>query len=165
MSMSSAVLSPCGKYRYLLTRRIPQAIRWVKPCLFIMLNPSTADALRDDPTIKRCIYFANRELCTSLTVVNLFSFRATKPTELRTAVDPFGPDNRKHLIEQLSAHIGTGLIIAAWGSDPMVAKAAEHLDLISQHMASCLTINKDGNPKHPLYVKGDAVLRMWTRGE
>src|SRR5438105_250311 len=75
----SAWFSPDKQYRYLLTRswdHIPQAMTW------IMLNPSTADAFRDDPTIRRCISFARREGCGSIRVVNLFALRATDPRDL-----------------------------------------------------------------------------------
>ena len=88
--LREADFSDDRKYRYRLYRSIPQVVRWIKPCLFIMLNPSTADESKDDPTIRRCVSFANRELCTSLTVVNLFSLRATNPKELSIADDPEG---------------------------------------------------------------------------
>ncbi len=62
-----ATISACGTYRYLLTRRIPQVVRHVKPCLFVLINPSTADASVPDPTMTRCLGFARDWLCTSLT--------------------------------------------------------------------------------------------------
>ena len=79
--MSTATISPCGSYRYTLTRDLGLAMKPKRPCLFVMLNPSTADALMDDRTIRRCKGFATREGCTSLTVVNLFAFRATNPDD------------------------------------------------------------------------------------
>jgi hypothetical protein len=71
-----------GSYRYRLDR-------WWGPgkrLVFVMLNPSTADAMKDDQTIKRCMYFARREKCDGITVVNLFAWRTTFPSELRKAL-------------------------------------------------------------------------------
>jgi hypothetical protein len=162
---SAANISPCGTYRYTLHRRIPSVLRWVKPCLFVMLNPSTADATKDDPTIRRCIGFAKREGCTGITVVNLFALRATHPVELDKHVDPFGPDNAKHLSEQISAHFQIGIIVAAWGASPMTL-GWEPIDVLKMALrnagALCLGMTKDGHPRHPLYVKGDHPLVPWT---
>ncbi len=158
----TAIISDCQQYRYVLTRRISQVVRWVKPCLFIMLNPSTASADIDDPTIRRCTGFAAAWLCTSLTVVNLYGLRATDPKELARHSSPIGPENEKHLAEQLGLHWNTGVIVAAWGAN---AAAKHHslagaLQTIGQR-ASCLGRNKDGSPKHPLYVKADQPLIPW----
>lgn len=124
--------------------------------LFVMLNPSTADAQKDDATIRRCFQFAKREGCTSLTVVNLFAFRATDPKELTWAEDPVGPENDRHIQEQVSRH-GTGWIVAAWGSNAMAFKRAQHVF----HMLGdvhCLGRTKLGAPRHPLYVLSSQPL-------
>lgn len=97
--MSSAEISPCGQYRYKLMRSILQVVGWDKPALFIMLNPSTADADIDDPTVRRCIGFAKREMCSSLTVVNLYALRATDPRQLMKHQNPVGPLNDQWLAE------------------------------------------------------------------
>jgi hypothetical protein len=87
-----AVLSDCGTYRYSLTRLLPNLFaKQGKHVVFVMLNPSTADASHDDPTIRRCKGFAGREWATLMSVVNLFGYRATRPGELYLADDPFGP--------------------------------------------------------------------------
>jgi hypothetical protein len=85
----NAVTSECGKYRYLLTRQVGFGDR---TAAFIMLNPSTADAVNDDPTIRRCIGLARRWGCGRLVVANLFAIRATDPAEVRKASDPVGPE-------------------------------------------------------------------------
>ena len=90
---SDAVISDCGKYRYRLTRKWGYG----RPCGFIMLNPSTADALHDDPTIRRCVGFAKAWGCGALIVVNLFAVRATSPREMMRADDPVGPENKEHV--------------------------------------------------------------------
>lgn len=152
----TAVFSPCGNYRYLLTRKTKCPLRWVRNALFIMLNPSTADATNDDPTIRRCIGFAEREGCTDLTVVNLFAFRATNPKDLLKCSDPVGPLNDHFLAEQIEKH-RTGIIVAAWGSHPLAKERAEEV-AGSLGPFVCLGKTKNGSPKHPLYLKGDSPL-------
>lgn len=156
----SAILSPCGTYRYVLTRQIQQAMKHDKPCLFVMLNPSTADAELDDPTIRRCIGFAKRELCTELTVVNLYALRATNPQELFNYPDTCGPDNNHHFIEQVRKHEGVGIIIAAWGAHKAVHYAHVH-KILRRENTVCLGKTAAGHPRHPLYVKADQPLIPW----
>jgi hypothetical protein len=161
---SAATISPCGQYRYTLHRRIPSVLRWVKPCLFVMLNPSTADATMDDPTIRRCIGFAKREGCTDLTVINLFALRATDPGELTKHADPIGADNAKHLAEQIEAHQRIGTIVAAWGANPIACSRSVEPFRVAVRAAGalCLGTTQDGSPRHPLYVKGDQPLVDWS---
>ncbi len=162
----SAIFSECRKYRYVLTRHIPQLVRWVRPCLLIMLNPSDANAEENDPTITRCDGFATSWLCTSLTVVNLYGLVATDPKELAIHPSPIGPDNDKHLHEQLEAHWKTGVIVAAWGAN---AAAKHHsrasiLQTLSGRV-HCLGVNKDGSPKHPLYLPKAQLPVPWKMPE
>lgn len=149
---SSAIVSDDGRFRYALTRDWGDGPRAV----FIMLNPSTADAEEDDPTIRRCISFAKREGCGSLRVENLFAFRATNPDQMfahaHTAVG--GTDR---YIREAVTDAGTGPVIAAWGGDKRAAPRAHHvlgmLFDIGRGM-KCLGKTKAGAPRHPLYVKG-----------
>lgn len=155
---SAAVISDDQQYRYSLTRRWGAG----PDATFIMLNPSTADASQDDPTIRRCIGFAKREGCASLTVVNLFAYRATDPRALLDVDDPRGPDNVLH-IERAVA--GSSIAIAAWGSflwqnRKRLRPPAFVLDLAVDLL--CLGTTKDGEPRHPLYVRGDQPLVRWT---
>lgn len=165
--MSSATISECGRYRYTLGRNIDSDSTAHKPCLFVMLNPSTADANVDDPTIRRCIGFAKRERCTFLTVVNLFSFRATDPRELIRAHaaggDVFGPDHRQHFTRELRRHnVALGhVIIAAWGANPIADHAVDSMQLLREAGAKCLGVTKDNSPRHPLYVRADQPLVPW----
>lgn len=164
--MSGAVISACGAYRYTLRREISCILRWVRPCLFVMLNPSTADAQMDDPTIRRCISFAKRESCSSLTVVNLFALRATDPRELARHPDPVGPENDRHLAEQMAEH-RLGIVIAAWGNHPMagprVLEVLHRLSYPSDLLPPihALGLTQGGSPRHPLYVRGDQPLVRW----
>lgn len=155
---SSAQISSCGLYRYFLLRR------WAmhgKTCAFVMLNPSTADARQDDPTIRRCIRFAQREGCSAMLVVNLFGFRATDPRELRNAADPHGPENVEWVRHAVAQARATGApVIAAWGANPMVGNASPHV-FSALGDAMCLGMTKAGSPRHPLYVRGDQPLEPW----
>ncbi len=155
----SAVISECGKYRYLLRRQLSDAGGEIRNCLFIMLNPSTADASHDDPTIRRCIHFAKREGCTNLSVVNLFGFRAAKPKDLKLAVDPHGPNNAIFVSSEINFTLNTGgLVIAAWGANEMLRHSLVRFNLKDCHTMKCLGKTKKGNPRHPLYVLNSEPL-------
>ncbi len=154
-----AVISPCGDYRYVLTRPIQQTTPAHKPCLFAMLNPSTADANTDDRTISRCIGFATAWGCSSLTVVNLFAYRSTNPAALLTVDDPHGPDNSHHIADQLDRHRNS-LIIVAWGAR-RIAQNAPAQKAFRSTPVLCLQKTASGAPKHPLYVNGDTTPISW----
>lgn len=153
---SDAAISGCGQYRYWLSR-VWTAQTLVQPMVFVMLNPSTADATIDDPTIRRCVGFAKRELAGGLVVMNLFALRATDPSALRRAVDPVGPENDEYIKRLLGD--GYATVVCAWGSDPFArTRASEFLRLMDGRPLHCLGITKNGSPKHPLYVRGDHPL-------
>lgn len=160
----SAVISPDGLYRYRLDRWwAPESVGMGSTRMpYIMLNPSTADADVDDPTIRRCIGFARREGFHGITVVNLFAYRATDPDDLRDSEDAgirvFGPENKSHIIDVAET---AGQIVAAWGAHPFARRQAA---LVLGHLRRegipvlCLGTTKDGSPRHPLYVKADQPL-------
>lgn len=155
LTKSDAVISPCGVYRYRLSRE------WAEgpSCLFVMLNPSTADASEDDPTIRRCVGFAKREGCGRVEVVNLYALRATDPTTLARHPFPHGPEEPRHTAEAIRE--ATGPVICAWGADPSAREAVSGmLALIKAagHAPMCLGVTKAGAPRHPLYLKADAPL-------
>lgn len=153
----SAVISDCGLYRYKLTRTVPN-VAGTKCALFIMLNPSTATAEVDDPTIRRCLGFARRENCARLTVVNLFALRATNPRDLRLHSDPEGMDNDVYLFDEVYLHRSIpSIIVAAWGNDAFARRRAEYV-LNHTGPVLCLGKTKSGAPKHPLYLSKDAPL-------
>jgi hypothetical protein len=153
----TAIISPDGLYRYFLTREglVGDPFSMM---VFIMLNPSTADAKVDDPTIRRCKGFASREGCGSLGVVNLFGLRATNPDALFEAGDPYDPENFKHW-EMAFGHATK--IVAAWGAHPTVNQKAEKAMLYLKASGIklwCLGQTKSGCPRHPLYVRSDQPL-------
>ena len=155
---ADAVISPCGQYRYTLTRRWNDG----PMAYWIMLNPSTADATEDDPTIRRCVGFSKREGCGALTVVNLYALRATDPAALAKHPDPRGPDNAAVLVDTSYAARRGALVVAAWGAHPMAVKGAGSVErMFAAAGAQCLGTTKAGEPRHPLYVKADQPFQPW----
>lgn len=153
----TAIMSADGKYRYLLTRDIvnnkpKRVITW------IMLNPSTADAIKDDQTIRRVISFTKLFGGTSLQVINLFAFRATNPKKLPTGKsEAMGPEWERWITNALYE---SDILIAAWGSSIEKTKlSAEHIKtIIGDHPIFCLGITKSGSPRHPLYMHSKSYL-------
>jgi hypothetical protein len=158
---ATAVFSPDRTYRYSLTRRWDNT---APLACFIMVNPSTADALTDDPTIRRCCSFARSWGAGGLLVVNLFALRATNPDELRRHPDPVGPDNDYAIRYLLSAnpYRPPGWVVAAWGVHGLLDGRDEQVfALVADTPAAglqCLGTTRDGQPRHPLYVRGGTPL-------
>ena len=159
--VGSAMFSKDKKYRYQLTRQwAPEGERIV----WVMLNPSTADARIDDPTIGRCVSFSKSFGAASLVVVNLFAMRATDPKELlKKPSEAVGPQNARILRETLP---GATRVIAAWGalSNKLWQLSWPSREVIQQLGTSlhCLGRTKAGGPRHPLYVKGSSPLMPWN---
>src|SRR5258706_1087839 len=145
-SPAGAIFSKDRKYRYLLWRKWSECDTFLG---VVGLNPSTADEPFDDPTIRRCIGFARDWGYAGLYVLNLFAFRATKPTALRAAIDPVGADNDRWL---WTISKNAALIIAAWGNDGLWGTRAS-IVLPRLSKPYCLGLTKLGAPRHPLYVK------------
>lgn len=159
--IKTAVLSDDGVYRYSLVRRWDEGARSL---VFIMLNPSTADADIDDPTIRRCMGFAKREGFGGIVVVNLFAFRATKPADLWKADNPIGPENADHLRLAFTYTMGRPLI-AAWGAHGQGTAGeatAKRLAYSLGHAFSCLGKTTKGAPCHPLRLASLTPLEPWA---
>lgn len=152
--------SPDRVYRYTLWREWNEfdfecgAVKRKSEYLMIIgLNPSTADETKDDPTIRRCIGFAQRWGFGALCMCNLFAYRATKPRDMWAAPEPVGKENDRWLGRCAA---GAGMVLAAWGSQP-----GKGLPMRAGIVAAglpalyCLGVNKDGQPKHPLFVPGN----------
>jgi hypothetical protein len=152
---SHAIISECGQYRYYLSRRWKEG---GKVMIFIMLNPSTADASVDDATIRKCVGFANRAGCNAIEVVNLFGFRATKPADLWKARDPVGPDNMKHIRETIATP--DAIIVCAWGANASHEDAAEVMALLrhKRRQPYRLAMTNGGQPGHPLMLPYSSTL-------
>lgn len=162
--LRTAVLSPDGVYRYRLGRTW-DATRVHD--LWIMLNPSTADASIDDPTIRRCTGFSRGWGSGGIAVVNLFALRATDPVELGRHPDPIGPANGEAITSAARTAVAEGgRIVCAWGAQPMAVTRGRDVvaSLVSVATADrllALGVTRSGAPKHPLYVRGDTYPAPW----
>lgn len=164
---SGATFSDCEKYRYDLWRY------WApygKLFIVVGLNPSTADHKLNDRTISKCIKFAKREDCSGLVMLNLYAYRSTDPDNLFHQQDPIGPDNDSIIKEWFKFSESGSILVGAWGSHHSIvqsrlnailkidtARALRRVRPAHQVML-CFAKNQDGNPKHPLYVKGNTPL-------
>jgi hypothetical protein len=158
---SVALYSACGAYRYRLDRSWDAA---APRGVVVMLNPSTATEAADDPTAARCRVRLRALGFGTLTVVNLFAWRATDPRELVRASDPVGPDNDTAIAE---AAAGAALVLCAWGDGgalrgrgPAVAAALAR----NGHRLHILGLTRAGAPRHPLYVGYAARPVPWRPG-
>jgi hypothetical protein len=148
-SGGDAIISDCGTYRYLLQRFWNYRLETV---CFVMLNPSTADAQVDDPTIRRCIERAKHMGFGSLEVVNLFALRSTDPTALKRHANPIGPENDERIID--SAKV-SNMVICAWGEHgKYMDRGAKVKAMLKNNGITpyALKVSKSGQPSHPLYL-------------
>lgn len=156
----SAVISDDLRYRYLLRRVWNDNHPRV---LYVMLNPSTADATLDDPTIRSCVRLAHAQGYGSLEVVNLFALRSTNPDQLNHQPDPIGNPMNTDVV---CAALGRcDLAICAWGAHP---KADDRASLMVSTIryykpaAYCFGKTKAGSPRHPLYIKTGTLLEVYS---
>lgn len=162
----SAIISPCGLYRYRLERSIGgflagPSVAW------IMVNPSTADAETDDATIRKVIGFSERLGFGEIVVGNLFAYRATDIQALRTAADPIGPYGGDHLRAIMR---GAEKVIVAWGPCAKLPRRLRNrwmevagIAEVNRISLWCLGTARDGHPLHPLMLGYDRRLRRWQR--
>lgn len=150
------VFSPCREYRYVLWRE------WdaLNPdyAMFIGLNPSTADEVNDDPTIRRCVDFARRWGHGALCMTNLFAYRATQPTRMKAHPTPIGVANDRWL-KRLARH--ARVVVAGWGVHGSFMGREQAVRRLLTCKLSYLALTKGGHPHHPLYLKHTMVPRLW----
>lgn len=153
----SAVISACGQYRYLLTRPSELEHPTSGPAVFVMLNPSTADASIDDPTIRRCRAFAKIWGCAGIKVVNLYAYRSPSPKIMFSCADPVGPENDTLLSSISTRHKD---IVLACGANAEFGRLIDVANIFQNAGCRlfCFGATKNGFPRHPLYVKGDTQL-------
>ncbi len=156
------VISKDGVYRYSLTRSLSWPERPGEgACLFIMLNPSTANAETDDPTIRRCIRFASDWGYKDLWVANLFAYRATNPEVLKGGIDAVGREN-DYWIKRMACQ--ADLIICAWGNGGGLRdRDYAVFKLVGQSNMRHLGLTRQNKPKHPLYLRADTQPMEWKR--
>ena len=150
-----AVISECQNYRYSLLRIWDES----KPLIgFIGLNPSTADHREDDKTISRCIKFADSWGAGGFYMMNLFAYRATSPADMKKANEPIGQENDKYLLELKNK---VEKIVLCWGNGGLHQGRSKQVLELLQNDLYCIVTNKSGEPKHPLYIKGNAELTIY----
>jgi len=151
-----ASFSRCQRYRYQLRRR------WAGgegQCVFIGLNPSTADASVDDPTIRRCMGFAQDWGFNELIMVNLFAYRTPHPAILKQCDDPVGSGNRRALRRAVD---GAQRIVVAWGNHGThLDQASRFAGIWAAHSVHCFGLSKNRQPLHPLYQRRRATLKRY----
>jgi hypothetical protein len=162
---ATATFSMDRRYRYRLWRRLseqrdPHQFSLRLAC--VLLNPSIASATTEDPTLRKCIGFARRWGYHEIVIVNLFALIATDPAELLDAADPVGSANETFLRQELDRYADA--VLLGWGTHRAVRLATSSLRVVteSRAKASCLGINKDGSPKHPLYVPYATKPTIWS---
>lgn len=153
---TGAILSSDDRYRYALWRAWQPCSQWL---IFIGLNPSTADAEEDDPTIRRCVAFGKAWGYHGILMLNLFAYRATKPVDMLAVVDPVGPDNDHFLRHYASM---SPEVVAAWGAHGAHRGRDMQVRSMLYGRLKCLRVNRDGSPAHPLYLPGSLTPQPWV---
>jgi len=156
---STAVYSDCERYRYRLTRIWEPAGR---KALFVMLNPSTATEVQNDPTVERCERRARALGFGAFQVTNIFAWRDTDPRKMRAAADPVGPENDRTILNGVD---WADQVIAAWGTHgehmnrgPAVEALLRGTGRDIHHLG----LSKAGHPKHPLYIAYSQQPQIWS---
>jgi hypothetical protein len=159
-----AEFSPCRRYRYLLKRIWRPSLQFVA---FVGFNPSTADEIYDDPTIRRCVGFARSWGYGGVHMLNLFAWRSTKPEGLFDTLDPVGPDNYLYL-GAMRRDPACGAIVCAWGvNGEWLTSGCGRRDLqLLNYLGKplCLGQTKRGFPRHPLYVAATTKPTPFDKG-
>jgi hypothetical protein len=145
-----AVISRCERYRYALMRAWSDGPRRV---MFVGLNPSTADGMVEDPTLRRCIGFARAWGYDGLWMANLYGLRSPKPRALRLVDDPIGPTT-DHWLAHMRER--SDLVVACWGADPMATpeRVAAVRAIVGDELHA-IRVTKTRRPEHPLYLPGE----------
>jgi hypothetical protein len=156
----SARFDRSGRYRFSLHRFWSSGL---DTATMVMLNPSTADHLRNDPTINRCIQLSRAWGFGGVNIVNLFAYRTSSPAHLRIISSPIGKSNDSHIVEQCDK---ASAVIVAWGNHGrFLERDKEVLELLSSFDLWCIGQTKSGQPKHPLYAPGDVKLQRFQPQE
>jgi hypothetical protein len=155
LSRSTAIYSDCERYRYSLTRVWDDT---GKRALFVMLNPSTATEVQNDPTVERCERRSRALGFGAFRVTNIFAWRDTDPRDMRAAADPIGPENDATILE------GADTVLAAWGTHGVHRDRGPQVEAMLRDTLNplfTLGITKHGHPKHPLYIAYTQQPALW----
>jgi hypothetical protein len=148
--ISTAEFSPCRTWRYQLKRQWQEGDNLVA---FVGLNPSTADETKNDPTVTRCIKYAQTWDYDGMFMLNIFAYRATDPKVMREFYAPVGPDNNKWILNTVKE---CRLVVACWGNHGSFLERGKVVASMIQDL-KCLKITKAGHPSHPLYLKSSLM--------
>lgn len=153
MYKKGAILSRNRLYRYVLWREWDTS---KGTCVFIGLNPSTANETEDDPTLRRCVNFAKDWGFGKCVIINLFAYRTTNPDELKKQDKPVGYKNNHHIKTE---SVNAAMVVAAWGNHGFFLKRDEKvLKLLKDIRLKCFKLTSKGQPVHPLYQSKDISL-------
>lgn len=165
--MTGANFSDCNRYRYWLQRDISAPTERIRSrCLWVMLNPSTADCTVNDPTIGRCMDFTQKLGYDDMEVVNLFAYRSTNPKMLLLPkIKPIaiGPDNDAWIIQRAAQ---ADIVVCGWGAHKFGKERSVHVlsllrTVVPPALIGCFGRTQDGYPKHPLYLPGNTKLESF----
>lgn len=152
----SAHFSDCRRWRYTLHRIWDEGSPY---CQFIGLNPSTANETDDDPTVRRCIRYAQSWGYGGLVMTNAFAWRDTDPKGMKAQPDPIGPNNDAWLVAVAS---GAGMVVAAWGAHGAhMGRGNAVKTLLADSDLHVLGLTNCGHPRHPLYLRADLRPVPW----
>ncbi|MHB1773389.1 MAG: DUF1643 domain-containing protein [Acidimicrobiales bacterium] len=156
--LATATFDATRAYRYRLSRVWERSGKRIN---FLLCNPSTADAFRLDPTVRRCVGFATDWSAGSIEVTNCYSLRSTLPSGLTEVSDPVGPDNDEAIV---AAALAADMIVAGWGVHGAYLERSTRVRRllrdagVTVHM---LLLTKAGHPGHPLYLPSSATPKPW----
>lgn len=160
----SCIISPDERYRYSLSQSWGPPFAWSPEhyMAWVMLNPSTGDATKDDQTLRRCRHFAQMWGYRAMRVVNLYGLRSTDPSVLFEELDPVGPFNNRWITEVMKC---TDFVVAGWGAQAPELRVREVLDLAKAQGRTlyCLGTTASGQPRHPLRLANNTQPEVWTR--
>lgn len=154
---SEAVYSDCENYRFLLTRSWGTGPR----ALFVMLNPSTATEVQNDPTVERCERRARALGFGAFRVTNIFAWRATDPRAMRAVADPVGAENDRAILDSLG---WADTVICAWGNHGLHLNRGPRVEAMLREAGTelhHLGLTGQGQPTHPLYIAYDRQPQGW----
>ena len=158
-SASGALFSDCRKWRYLLWRRWDKSLPVAN---FLMLNPSTADEVKLDPTCSRARGYAEAWGYGALIVTNVFAFRNTNPREMKAARDPVGPGHDAAIVRAAKE---AQIVVCAWGNHGLFLDRSSSVKrLLDKNRIElhALRVNGNGEPAHPLYLPKSLQAKTWV---
>ena len=157
MIKSDAEFSLCKRYRYTLVRQWGEGPRSIA---FIGLNPSTADEIKNDPTVAKCIRWAKKWDYDMMWMLNIFAIRSTDPKYLRMVHDPIGNENNKYISKITEL---TTTVICCWGTGgEFLQRGRQVFNLLNHECILCLGTTKLGHPRHPLYLRNDTRPEVFS---